>query len=475
MTLDGVPTDSAWRLGPDFCFAAEPNQRALARQLYSGVADLPLVSPHGHVPPSLLLDDEPLGDPAATFVVPDHYLLRMLHSQGVPLERLGVARLDGAPVETEPRAIWREFASRFHLFSGTPSGLWLKQELIDLFGLTVRPSAATADATYDYLAEKLDSPEFRPRALMKRFNLEVLATTDAAADSLTEHAALQAAGLRVVPTFRPDSVIDASRDDFLTSLELLEERSGVNVDDYTGYLTALRQRREAFRAAGATATDHAALSADVAELSTAPAVYDRVRGGNATAQERRAFARHMLLVMARMSAEDGLVMQLHVGSYRDHHGPTFTTFGRDKGADMPVSSGFTRELTPLLNELGTHPNYRLVLYTLDETAYARELAPLAGFYPALRLGAPWWFFDSVLGMERYLDLVTETAGIYNLAGFVDDTRAFPSIPARHEVWRRVISNWLAGHVLRGLVDEDMAPVLARALAYEQAKETFRLG
>lgn len=468
-------TDNAWHLSPDFCFAPEPNQRALARDLYATVADLPLVSPHGHVPPALLLEDEPLGDPASTFVVPDHYLLRMLHSQGVPLERLGVTRTDGAPVETDPRTIWREFAARFHLFSGTPSGLWLKQELVNLFGLTVRPSAETADTTYDYLAAKLSSPEFRPRALLKRFNMEVLATTDAATDSLEEHGALQAAGLRVVPTFRPDSVIDPSRSDFAPSLELLEERSGVNVDGYDGYLAALRQRREAFKAAGATATDHAALTATAAELNNAPAVYDRIRSGAATAQERSAFAAHMLVVMARMSAEDGLVMQLHVGSYRDHHGPTFSTFGRDKGADMPVSSGFTQELAPLLNELGTHQNFRLVLYTLDETAYSRELAPLAGFYPALRLGAPWWFFDSVLGMERYLDAVTETAGIFNLAGFVDDTRAFPSIPARHEVWRRVISNWLAGHVLRGLVDEDMAPTLARALAYEQAKETFRIG
>lgn len=471
MTAPATP----WTLDPDRCFAPEPTQRSLARELYEGVAGLPLLSPHGHVSPGLLLEDAPFGDPAQTFVVPDHYLLRMLHSQGVPLARLGVAPLDGAPVETDPRAIWREFASHYHLFAGTPSGLWLKQEFTELFGLAERPSAATADRTFDHLNDKLAQPAFRPRALFRRFGLEVLATTDAATDGLSEHAALQAAGLPVVPTFRPDAVLDPSRDDFPAALDALEERSGVAVDGYAGYVEALEQRRAAFKAAGATATDHAAISAHVAELPGVEAVYGRVRAGTASADERRAFAAHMLLQSARMSAADGLVMQLHVGSLRDHHAPTFARFGRDKGADIPVAATFTRELRPLLDELGDHPTFRLVLYTVDETPYARELAPLAGFYPTVRLGAPWWFFDSVLGMERYLDAVTETAGIYNLAGFVDDTRAFPSIPARHDVWRRVTCNWLAGRAVRGLIDRDEAPALARALAYDLTKETYRLG
>jgi len=464
-----------WTLDPDRCFAPEPSQRSLARDLYGEVAGLPLLSPHGHVSPDLLLEDAPLGDPAQTFVVPDHYLLRMLHSQGVPLTRLGVPRLDGGPVETDPRAIWREFAAHYHLFAGTPSGLWLKQEFTELFGLTERPSAANADRTFDHLSERLSRPEFRPRALFRTFGLEVLATTDAATDGLSEHAALQATGLPVVPTFRPDAVVDPTRDDFAGALEALEARSGVSVDDYAGYIAAIEQRRAAFKAAGATATDHAAISAHATELSGVEAVYTRVRAGTASLEDRSAFAAHMLLQLARMSADDGLVMQLHVGSLRDHHGPTFARFGRDKGADIPVAATFTRELRPLLDELGDHPTFRLVLYTVDETPYARELAPLAGFYPSVRLGAPWWFFDSVLGMERYLDAVTETAGIYNLAGFVDDTRAFPSIPARHDVWRRVTCNWLAGRTVRGLVDEDEAPILARALAYDLTKETYRLG
>ena len=465
----------AWTLNPDRGFAPDPGQRSLARALYGAVADLPLLSPHGHVAPGLLLDDAPMADPATTFVVPDHYLLRMLFSQGVQLERLGVARSDGAPVETDPREIWREFAAHYHLFAGTPSGLWLKHELVDLFGLDERPSAATADRTFDHLSAKLAQPEFRPRALFRQFGIELLATTDAATDDLTEHVALQAAGMPIVPTFRPDAVIDPTRGDFVEATELLAERSGVAITDYASYLEALRQRRAAFKAAGGTATDHAALTADVVELPAAERVFARVQAGDASQAERQAFAAHMLLQMARMSADDGLVMQLHVGSLRDHHRLTFERFGRDKGADMPIATNWTRELRPLLEELGTHPRFRMVLYTLDETTYARELAPLAGFYPTLRLGAPWWFFDSVLGMERYLDAVSETAGIYNLAGFVDDTRAFPSIPARHDVWRRVTCNWLAGRVVRGLIDEDEAPGLARALAYDLTKETYRLG
>lgn len=466
----------AWRLDPDRCFSPEPSQRAVARQLYAEVADLPLLSPHGHVPAQLILDNEPLGDPASTFVVPDHYLLRMLFSQGVTLEELGVARLDGAPVERDPRAIWRRFAAGFHLFAGTPSGLWLKHELIDLFELPERPSAESADRTFDHLAEKLARPEFRPRALFERFGIELLATTDAATDALDEHAQLQGEGMPVVPTFRPDAVIDATREDFTAALELLEERSGVSVIDYRGYHAALVARRQAFLARGASATDHAALTAAIVPLSEreASAMYDRLRTGTASDAERAAFSSHMLFEMARLSADDGLVMQLHVGSYRNHHTGLFEHFGRDIGADIPVATSWTRELRPLLEELGTHPGFRLVLYTLDETTYSRELAPLAGVYPALRLGPPWWFFDSVLGMERFLDAVVETAGVYNLTGFVDDTRAFPSIPARHDVWRRVVSNWLAGRVVRGLIDEDEAPQLARALAYDLARSGYRL-
>ncbi|MBA2667765.1 MAG: glucuronate isomerase [Trueperaceae bacterium] len=471
MTTAATP---AWTLDPDRCFAPERTQRAEARRLYDEVRDLPLICPHGHVPPRLLHDDEPLGDPASLLVVPDHYVVRMLYSQGVPMEELGLVRRDGGASEGDPRVVWRRFCEHFHLFAGTPTGLWLKQELIELFDVGERPSAETADALYDHVAARLAERAYRPRALFERLGVEVLCTTDAATDDLRVHQALQADGLAVRPTFRPDAVIDGTREDWGDAVDLLAERSGVEVVDYASYLRALEARREAFRAAGATATDHAALTADVAPMHDPERRFDTLRRTTATPGERAEFTRNMLFEMARMSADDGLVMQLHVGSSRDHHTRVFERFGRDVGADIPIAAEWTRSLRTLLGRFGADAGFRLVLYTLDESAYGRELAPLAGHYPAVRLGAPWWFFDSVLGMERYLDAVVETAGVYNLAGFNDDTRAFPSIRARHDVWRRVSCNWLAGRVVRGLVDADVAPSLARALAYDQAKETYRL-
>jgi glucuronate isomerase len=469
-------TMRGWTLDPDRCFASEPRQRDVARQLYEGVRDLPLVCPHGHVPVSLLRDDAPLGDPASLLVVPDHYVVRMLYSQGVAMEDLGLPRRDGGPVEHDGRAIWRRFCEHFHRFAGTPTALWLKHELIDLFGVDERPAASNADALYDHLSARLGESAYRPRALFERLGVEVLCTTDAATDDVSAHERLQAEGYAVRPTFRPDAVIDPARDDWHESLDLLASRSAIAVDDYLGYRRALEARRDAFRAAGATASDHATLTADVRWLSDddAHTTFDRLRSERADPMDRERFASHMLAEMARMSADDGLVMQLHVGSLRDHHGAVYERFGRDVGADMPVATEWTRALRPLLNRLGGQSGFRLVLYTLDESTMSRELAPLAGHYPALRLGAPWWFFDSVLGMERYLDAVVETAGIYNLAGFNDDTRAYPSIGARHDVWRRVACNWLAGRVARGLIDADLAPTLARALAYDQAKATYRL-
>ncbi len=465
-----------WTLDPDRCFDPDPRQRDIARGLFDGVSDLPLVCPHGHVPPALLADDAPLGDPATLLVVPDHYVVRMLYSQGVAMEDLGLARRDGGASESDPRAIWRRFCEHYHLFAGTPTGVWLKHELIELFGVTERPAAENADALFDHLADRLADPAYRPRALFERLGVEVLCTTDAATDALGMHAQLQRDGFMVRPTFRPDAVIDPTRDDWEASIELLAERSGIAVDDYDGFVQALQARRTAFREAGATATDHGAFAADVRwlEHDTAAATFDRLRSGRADALDRGRFASHMLAEMARMSADDGLVMQLHVGSLRDHHQAVFERFGRDVGGDIPVAAEWTRALRPLLKRLGADPGFRLVLFTLDESTYGRELAPLAGHYPALRLGAPWWFFDSVLGMERYLDAVVETAGIYNLAGFNDDTRAYPSIRARHDVWRRVSCNWLAGRVVRGLIDEDVAPALAKALAYDLAKSTYRL-
>ena len=468
---------AVWRLDDDRCFSPEPSVRFRARELYAAVRDLPIVSPHGHVLPELLSEpDARFSNPAELLIVPDHYVFRMLYSQGVRLEDLGVPTLDGSPVETDPRSIWRTFCSYFQLFAGTPTGLWLKAELIELFGVDVKPSAATADDLFDHIDAQLALPEFTPRALFKRFDIELLATTDAATDDLAPHTAAQAAGLPVVPTFRPDALMALADPAWSQRLALLGERVGAAITDLAGFMGALRSRREFFASRGATATDHGVFSAAIEPLGDGEAerLFVRALAGNAGADDAERFHAHLLYEMAGMACDDGLVMQLHVGSRRNHNSAVFERFGPDKGADIPVAVDWTRGLHSLLNAFGNDPRFHLITYTLDESTYARELAPLAGHYPAMRLGAPWWFFDSVLGFERYLDRVVETAGIYNLAGFNDDTRAFPSIRTRHDVWRRTVSNWVAGMVGRGLVDEDAAVGAVEWLAYGAAKAAYRL-
>lgn len=470
---------SRLRLSEDRCFAAEVTQRRLARQLYQTVRNLPLVCPHGHVPPALL------GDPAATFgspaemlIIPDHYVTRMLYSQGVPLESLGVPSVDGSPTETDHRKIWQTFAEHFHLFRGTPTGLWLTDELVSVFGVDEKLNGNTAQRIYDHLEAKLAEPEYAPRALFERFNIETLCTTDAATDDLAYHQALRAEGWgdKVRPTFRPDAVVNLETSGWRENIDKLSQVSGIDVTNYDSFIQALEQRRAFFKEMGATATDHAAVTADTTPLSAEEAaqIFDKALRGEVDSASAARFTAHMLFEMARMSTEDGLVMQLHVGSFRNHNRALFDRFGPDRGADIPVATEWTRALYPLLNAFGNHPNLRLLLFTLDESTYSRELAPLAGHYPALRLGPPWWFFDSVMGMQRYLGLVMETAGLYNTAGFNDDTRAFPSIPARHDVWRRVTCNWLAGQVVTGMIDEEDASDMAHEFAYGLAKKAYRL-
>jgi glucuronate isomerase len=478
-------TRKTWTPPPDRCFSAEPAQRALARQLFEQVESLPLICPHGHVPPKLLADPSAtLGTPAELFVIPDHYVTRMLYSQGVSLEALGVPtrerealRSNGTPVETDHRAIWRRFAEHFHLFRGTPTGMWLKDELVSVFGIEKALSAENADSIYDELSEKLSSAEFSPRALFKRFNIETLCTTDAATSALDDHRSLREEGwTQVRPTFRPDAVVNIDAEGWQGNLDSLSEVSGVDVRDYPSFITALEARRASFKELGATATDHAAQTPYTERLSEreVEALFGRALNGSATAEDAARFTAHMLLEFAHMSTEDGLVMQLHVGSLRNHNLAVFECFGPDQGADIPLPTEWTRSLYTLLNAYGSDPAFRLVLFTLDESTYSRELAPLAGHYPALRLGPPWWFFDSVKGMERFLDAVVETAGVYNLAGFNDDTRAFASIPTRHDVWRRVTCNWLAGETVRGLIDEEEAAEMAADLAYGLAKAAYKL-
>ncbi|MGD9100670.1 MAG: glucuronate isomerase [Anaerolineae bacterium] len=468
-----------YHLPPDRYFDPDPTQRRIAEELYTAIADLPLVCPHGHVDPQLLADEgATFGSPAELLIIPDHYVFRMLYSQGISLEALGVPRADGGPVEQDHRKIWQTFADNFYLFRGTPTGAWLAHELYVVFGVEEKLNGKTAQAVYDHIEAKLATPEFRPRALFERFNIEVLCTTDAASDPLTHHQALLASGWKgdVRPTFRPDAVVNLLTPGWQANVDALSDASGLSIHSYAAFVQALEARRAFFKSLGATATDHAAQSAYTAALSPAEAkaMFQRALQGQATPDDAHRFTAHMILESARMSVEDGLVMQFHVGSVRNYNQPLFDRFGSDKGCDIPGRGEFTHNLRPLLNEYGNDPRLTLILFTLDESTYARELAPLAGHYPALKLGPPWWFHDSVNGMLRYFDQVMETAGLYNTTGFNDDTRAFPSIPARHDVWRRVSANWLAGLVVRGIVDLEDAHEMALDIAYRLVKRAYKL-
>jgi len=457
-------------MNPDRFFSPDPTVRGVASELYASAADLPILSPHGHVDPRLFADPRAaFGSPADLFIIPDHYVTRMLYSQGIRLESL----LTG-----DHRTIWRTFCSNFHLFRGTPSGIWLTHELSEVFGLDETPSASNADRLFDSVSAKLSSPEFSPRRLFERFNIQVLATTDAATDTLEHHQAIRASGWsgRIIPTFRPDAVVNLDAPNWKANIQTLAEVSGVNIVDFDSYIRALESRREFFRSMGATATDHAALTPFTAELThvEADAIFQRALKGESSPDDAAHFTAHMLMEMARMSVDDGLVMQLHPGSFRNYNETIFRKFGLDKGADIPVQTEYTRNLLPLLNKYGNNPNFTLILFTLDETTYSRELAPLAGHYPALKLGPPWWFHDSLNGMTRYFEQVMETAGIYNTAGFNDDTRAFCSIPARHDVWRRASANWLAGLVARHIIDLSDAHDMMTELSINLAKRAYKI-
>jgi glucuronate isomerase len=464
-------------LHPDRLFPSQPDERAIARRLYDEVAGLPIISPHGHTDPRWYAEDAAFEDPATLFVKPDHYIFRMLYSQGVPLEALGVPRRDGTPVETDGRKIWRLFAKNWPAFAGTPSRLWFEHSLESLFGIAERLTEANADRIYDTISAALETPEFRPRAFYRRFGIEVIATTDGALDDLSSHDAIAQSGWpgRVIPTYRPDAVVDPAQPGFPDNVVRLVELAGERMT-FAGYLDAHRSRRAYFKSRGATATDHGHPSARTAALDSAAvaALFERVLRRDCTSEDAELFRAQMLTEMARMSIEDGLVMQLHPGSRRNHNPTLFDRFGPDKGADIPGPTDFVTALKPLLDLFGNNRRLTLILFTLDETAYGRELAPLAGHYPALRLGPPWWFFDSPEGIRRFREATTETAGFYNTVGFNDDTRAYLSIPARHDMARRADSAYLAGLVAEHRLDEDEAHDLARALAHDLAKEAYRV-
>lgn len=474
-----VNSTSPLSLHADRLFPADAKVRDIARALYNEIKDLPIISPHGHTDPRWFAYDESFGNATELLIRPDHYVFRMLYSQGISLESLGIPRWDGGEVEKDPRKIWDLFAKNYYLFRGTPSRMWLDTVFHDVFGLRVQLNEQTATQYYDSITEQLATDAFRPRALMDRFNIELIATTEGALDALPHHQAIQGTPWqkRVITSFRPDDVVDASREDFAANVAKLGEMTGEDTQSWSGYLDAIRKRREWFRQMGATATDHGHPTALTADLNTSAceALFARCLKGEASEQEQEIFRGQMLTELAGMSIEDGMVMQIHPGAFRNHNPELFTKFGRDKGADIPSQTEYVQALKPLLDKYGNNPKLNIILFTLDETVYARELAPLAGHYPSLKLGPAWWFHDSPEGMLRFRHQVTETAGFYNTVGFNDDTRAFLSIPARHDVARRIDCRFLAELITQHRINEDEGFELAHDLTYNLAKKAYKLG
>jgi glucuronate isomerase len=465
-------------LHPDRLFPPDPVTRGIARRLYASVEHLPIVSPHGHTDPSWFALNEPFPNAVDLLLTPDHYLVRMLYSQGVPMETLGVPTIDGTEVETDKRKIWRTFADHYYLFRGTPSRSWLDHVLFEIFGLGQSLTPDNADDLFDAINESLQQDAFRPRALFDRFNIELLATTESPLDELKHHKTIRDSDWegRVVTAYRPDPVVDPEFEGFVDNVARFGELTGENTSVWDGYLAAHRKRREFFKSMGATSTDHGHPTAATASLSgtECEALFDKVLRGGCSAAEAETFRAQMLTEMARMSLDDRLVMQIHPGSFRNHSPFVFNRFGRDKGADIPSRTDYVSALKPLLDSVGNEPDLTVILFTLDETNYSRELAPLAGHYPCLRLGPPWWFHDSPEGMRRFREQTTETAGFYNTVGFNDDTRAFLSIPARHDVARRMDCGFLAELVADHRLTENEAAEVAVDLACNLVRDAYRL-
>ena len=464
-------------LHPDRLFPADPDTRAIARTLYAGIRDLPIVSPHGHTDPRWFATDAPWENATTLLLAPDHYVFRMLYSQGISLDALAIPHRGGTPA-TDPRAAWRTFAAHYDLFRGTPTRMWLDHVFAEVFGIDVRLEAGTADHYYDMINAQLATDAFRPRALFDRFRIDFLATTEGAQDSLDPHHAIRASGWggRVVTTYRPDGVIDVEHEQFAGAMETFAALTGEDVHSWSGYLAAHAKRRADFRAAGATATDHGHPTARTANLSLAEceALFARIVGGRWDAADAELFRAQMLTEMAKMSVEDGMVMQIHPGSFRNHNAGLFASHGRDKGADIPVRTEYVQALKPMLDVVGNERDLTIILFTLDESVYARELAPLAGHYPCLKLGPAWWFHDSPEGMRRFREMTTETAGFRNTVGFNDDTRAFLSIPARHDVARRVDCAFLARLVAEHRIEDWEAAELAQELTSTLVRKAYRI-
>jgi glucuronate isomerase len=449
-----VPTSPTPTFWDDRLLPPDPATRDIARHLYEQVAGTPIISPHGHVPARVLAEDQPFSDPASLFVSSDHYVTRQLHASGVRLEALSVAH--GA----DPREVWRTLARHAHALAGTASAFWLRDELASVFGIEDELTPDNADEVFEHIAALLREPEYRPRALYDRFGIRVLATTDDPLDPLDAHRVLRDSAAftgRVLPTLRPDAYIDPAAANFRLNIEKLLSATGAPAT-FAGYLGALRQRRAYFIDNGAVSVDVGVTDPATADLSgpEAESLFQRSLTHALSEQEQATFRAHMLLQLAGMSVGDGLVLTIHAGVYRNHSTATAERFGPDTGHDIPVPTTFTRELRPLLERFGLEPNLHLILFTVDETAFSRELAPLAGFYPTVYIGAPWWFLDAPDAILRWRSAITETAGFYRTSGFIDDTRAFLSIPARHDVSRRTDASFLARYVVAGRLTLAMA-------------------
>jgi glucuronate isomerase len=465
-------------LHADRFFDPNPSVRSIARRLYQSVKDLPIISPHGHVDPNIFVENKPFPNPTELFLIPDHYIFRMLYSQGISLESLGIPAMDGSRGESDPRKIWKQVGDHYYMLRGTPTGAWLNHEFSAVFGIKKRFNGTTALAIYDEINEKLQTAKFRPRTLFERFKIAVLSTTDAATDTLEPHRKLRESGWKgnIIPCFRPDGVTDLKARNWKSNIDLLSQRSGIEATSYSRFIQALENRRAFFKSMGAVSTDHGVATPYTHEFTKGEGerIFQRALMGQATADDAALFTGHMLMEMARMSVEDGLVMQIHPGSDRNHSRKLFEKYGPDKGCDIPTSTEYTQNLKELLNKYGNDSRLTVIVFTLDETTYSRELAPLAGCYPAMKLGPAWWFHDSIEGMMRFRSMVTETAGIYNTVGFNDDTRAFVSIPARHDLSRRVDSNFLAGLVAKHIIEKDEAAAMIYDLANGLVKKAYKL-
>ena len=459
-------------------FSSDPEVRKIARELYEGIKDNPIISPHGHVDPNIFVDNKPFPNPKELFISPDHYVFRMLYSQGIKLEDLDIPDKEGKTLGLDPKKVWKIFGENYYLFAGTPSGAWLDYEFSKVFGIRERLNGENAEKIFDEINEKLQSSEYLPRALYERFNIEVLSTTDAAADSLEQHNKIKLSGWKgkVIPAFRPDSVTDLSNPDWKNNIDKLGKVAGIEINSYYDFIKAIEKRREFFKSMGATSTDHGVVSPYTNRLNELEAenIFQRALQGKSEKDDAYLFTAHMLMELARMSVEDGLVMQIHPGCLRNHNSVVYDKYGPDKGCDIPIQTEYTNNLRALLNEYGNNSNFTVIVFTLDETNYSRELAPLAGHYPAMKLGPSWWFHDSIQGMTRFREMVTETGGFYNTVGFNDDTRAFVSIPARHDLSRRVDSNFLASLVARHILDFSEAKKLSQELSYNLVKSAYKL-